>query len=143
MRASAQWNVPQTPGSIVLRREAQMASGRSGGSTTGVIRLRQDQVGKLDTRTLEALRHEVAHQFLWLLCPAAANDRLFHEAFAVATSGELSAWQEGPYLSLAAASAQLESSASPDDRLARRAIARLLSEAPTDAGTLGGCSKPD
>ncbi len=36
-----------------------------------------------------ALRHEVAHQLLFEACPAASGDRLFHEAFALAASGEL------------------------------------------------------
>ncbi|HTP28402.1 MAG TPA: hypothetical protein VMK12_22445, partial [Anaeromyxobacteraceae bacterium] len=82
-----------------------------------------------------ALRHEMAHQFLFQVCAAASADRLFHEAFAIATSGEVVDWgrEDGTYLSLAKALRDLSRAPSLDSRSSRRALARLLSEAPVPA----------
>jgi hypothetical protein len=86
-----------------------------------------------------ALRHELAHQFLFEACPAAGADRLFHEAFAVAASGELASWagaEEGGYLPLARALETLSGAPSLDASGARRALARLLSDVPMAQGRL-------
>ena len=85
-----------------------------------------------------AVRHEMAHQVLFEACPAATADRLFHEAFALAASGELQAWLagDGPYLPLARALELLGRARSLDAPDARRALARLLSDAPAAAGRL-------
>ena len=85
-----------------------------------------------------AIRHEIAHQVLFEACPASATDRLFHEAFAVAASGEIPAWLggDGQYLPLAKALERLGSARNLDAPEARRALARLLSEAPAAPGRL-------
>jgi len=98
----------------------------SGTSRLGRIDLRAALV--LDDRQLLTLRHEVAHQFLFSTCPAASDDRLFHEAFAVATSGELDSWTRGEYLSTPRALRMLKRARSLDTPSARRALARLLAE---------------
>lgn len=116
------------PGAVVLRRSQVLAPGRNGQGTPGQVELRQATPGVVDERLRLALRHELAHQVLWWACPAAAEDRLFHEAFAVAVSGELEAWREGPYQSLGAAAAVLAREPGVDTPRARRALARLLGE---------------
>jgi hypothetical protein len=85
-----------------------------------------------------AIRHELAHQLLFEACPAAASDRLFHEAFAIVASGELAAWAaaDGPYLSLARALETLSRARTLDAPTARRALARLLADAPAPHGRL-------
>jgi hypothetical protein len=88
-----------------------------------------------------AIRHEVAHQFLFEACPAAQGDRLFHEAFAVSVSGELLDWarsEDGRYLPLAKALEDLGRSSELDSLTARRALARLLADVPARPGRLPG-----
>jgi hypothetical protein len=74
-----------------------------------------------------AVRHEVVHQFLWRHCRPASTDRLFHEAMAVALSGEAALWREDPYVSGPQAIAALSTS-TLDTPAARRALARLVTE---------------
>jgi hypothetical protein len=81
----------------------------------------------LDLATRLALRHEVVHQFLWRRCAPSTRDRLFHEAVAVALSGEAALWRDGAYLSVPAAARAL-AVADLDTPSARRALARLVSE---------------
>jgi hypothetical protein len=144
--------VPSDPRSVRIV-PASPGPGRAGVSSLGVIGLRLDLPGLPGAAgggppgpgTL-ALRHEVAHQLLLEACPAASGDRLFHEAFALAASGELQTWaaaeERGPYLSLARALETLERAARSagergiDGAGARRALARLLSEAPAPPGRL-------
>jgi hypothetical protein len=86
-----------------------------------------------------ALRHEIAHQLLFEVCPAASVDHLFHEAFALSSSGEMPAWsteEDGGYLPLAKALEILFRAPDLDRSDARRALVRLLAEAPTSAGHL-------
>ncbi len=73
----------------------------------------------------EALAHELAHQLLASFCPSA--DPLLHEAFAMRVAGELSAWREARYQTLADALGTLHT-ASLDDPKSRSALARLLAE---------------
>lgn len=108
-----------------------MLPSRNGQGRPGVVELRQGTPGVLEARLRVALRHELAHQFLWWACPASAEDRLFHEAFALAVSGELAEWREAPYQSLTSASAVLARNPDVDTPRARRALARVLNE---DAG---------
>jgi hypothetical protein len=80
-----------------------------------------------------AIRHEVAHQFLFEACPSAQGDRLFHEAFAVSVSGELVDWsrsEDGRYLPLGKALEDLGRSSELDAPIVRRALARLLADVP-------------
>jgi hypothetical protein len=129
---------------------ASPAAGQAGLSSLGVIGLRLDLPG-LPGRGAPgpgalALRHEVAHQLLFEACPAASGDRLFHEAFAIAASGELQRWaaaeERGPYLPLARALETLDRAARTagekgiDGAGARRALARLLAESPAPPGRL-------
>ncbi len=116
------------PKPVRVRRSKQLAPGQGGAGRPGLIELRQSHDWKLDERERLALRHEVAHQFLWAICPAGADDRLFHEAFAVATSGEVASWSGSDYLSLPKARKLLERAPSLDTRDARRALSRLVSE---------------
>ena len=124
---------------------ASLPPGQAGLSEPGLIRLREGMAG-LQGRdgapllgTL-ALRHEVAHQLLFEACPAASSDRLFHEAFAVTVSGELQSWlsleEDGGYLSLSQALSTLSVAKSLDSPKSRRALARLLTEAPARRGRL-------
>ncbi|HYO52763.1 SpoIID/LytB domain-containing protein [Archangium sp.] len=118
----------RAPVNISLRRGEGMLPSRNGQGRPGVVELRQGSPGVLDGRLRVALRHELAHQLLWWACPASAEDRLFHEAFALAVSGELAEWREAPYQSLASASAELARNPDVDTPRARRALARVLSE---------------
>ncbi len=104
-----------------------------------MVELRQNTPGVLDDRLLVALRHELAHQLLWWACPAASEDRLFHEAFALEVSGELPEWRDAPYQSLSAAASVLGHSPSVDTPKARRALARILGE---DRGFPRGALSP-
>ncbi|WP_043430043.1 SpoIID/LytB domain-containing protein [Cystobacter fuscus] len=121
----------RAPATVLLKRGETLLPSRNGQGRPGVVELRQDSAGVLDARLRVALRHELAHQLLWWACPASAEDRLFHEAFALAVSGELAEWREAPYQSLASASVELARSPDVDTPRARRALARVLNE---DAG---------
>ncbi|AKF79398.1 hypothetical protein MFUL124B02_03265 [Myxococcus fulvus 124B02] len=118
----------KAPASILLQRGAALSSERNAQGRPGLVELRQNTPGVLDERLRVALRHELAHQLLWWACPQSSEDRLFHEAFAVAVSGELPAWREGGYQSLSRAASELAASPAVDSTRARRALARLLSE---------------
>ncbi|HSN91721.1 MAG TPA: hypothetical protein VLS93_10870, partial [Anaeromyxobacteraceae bacterium] len=110
--------------------------GVSGASRPGEIALRPG-LGAGDAAL--ALRHEVAHQLLFHACPAASDDRLFHEAFALAATGELAAWAPGSgaeYRSLAHALQNLSRTRALDGPAARGALARLLLDAPARPGRL-------
>ena len=124
--------LPSTPPSrLTVRRGEALLPSRNGQGWPGVVELRQGTPGVVDARLLQALRHELAHQLLWWACPAASEDRLFHEAFALAVSGELAEWREGPYQSLSSAVRELTRGPEVDTPRTRRALARVLSE---DAG---------
>lgn len=115
--------------SLAIRADASLPTGHAGGASPGVIGVRQTRAGVIDERLAFALRHEVAHQFLWSACPAGAHDRLFHEAYAVASSGEIQAWtNDGEYLSLPAAASALRRARILDAPSVRRALARVLLE---------------
>jgi hypothetical protein len=124
----------QSPGTIRIDRGRSLPQQMAGRSRVGAIELRQGVDGVLTGAMVTALRHELAHQFLFAACSAASDDALFHEAFAVATSGELAAWNEGPYLSMNAARRQLRSAPSLDVRSARSALARMLVNLPQASG---------
>lgn len=119
----------RAPGNVWLRRGEVLAPTRNGQGRPGVVELRQAEPGVLDARMRVALRHELAHQLLWWACPASAEDRLFHEAFALAVSGELADWREAPYQSLSNAAGELAHAPDVDTPRARRALARVLNEA--------------
>lgn len=119
-----------TRGAITIER-SRLEPGRAGRSELGRVYLRQQQEGAFTAVERQALAHELAHQFLLQACAPASDDVLFHEAFAVATSGELSAWREGDYQSLSDAAKVLEAIPSLDLPRARRALARLLAESTT------------
>ncbi len=119
-------------GSVAAPRGVRIAAaalppGRAGSGMPGRVELRSGLRGEA---LLAALRHEVAHQFLWQACPPAGGDRLFHEAFAMALSGEVASWEEGPYLPVPRARQVIASASSLDAPSARRALARLLAEEP-------------
>jgi hypothetical protein len=118
----------QAPAPIRLQRGMGLAPERNAQSKPGLVELRQNTAGVLDERLRLALRHELAHQLLWWACPAASEDRLFHEAFALGVSGELPMWREGPYQSLSVAAKELARSPAVDTPRARRALARILGE---------------
>ena len=118
----------QAPAPIRLQRGLGLAPERNAQGTPGLVELRQNIPGVLDDRLRVALRHELAHQLLWWACPAASEDRLFHEAFALVASGELSEWREGPYQSLTVAASELARAPAVDSPRARRALARILGE---------------
>jgi len=121
----------RAPATVSLRRGEGLLPSRDGQGRPGVVELRQGSPGVLDARLRVALRHELAHQLLWWACPASSEDRLFHEAFALAVSGELAEWREAPYLSLTNAAVDLARAPGVDTPRARRALARVLNE---DAG---------
>ncbi|XXF77595.1 SpoIID/LytB domain-containing protein [Myxococcaceae bacterium GXIMD 01537] len=118
----------KAPGTIALQRGAALSPERNGQGRPGLVELRQNAPGVLDARLRTALRHELAHQLLWWACPASAEDRLLHEAFALWMSGELAEWREAPYQSLSAAAKELERAPGVDTPRARRALARILQE---------------
>ncbi|MDY7225952.1 SpoIID/LytB domain-containing protein [Hyalangium rubrum] len=126
--AEAGGSPTQAPASIRLQRGVGLAPERNAQGRPGLVELRQNMPGVLDPRLRMALRHELAHQLLWWACPAAAEDRLFHEAFALVVSGELPEWREGPYQSLTAAAAELARAPAVDTPRARRALSRILGE---------------
>jgi hypothetical protein len=106
---------------------AALPQGQAGSGVPGRVELRG---GLRGDPLLAAIRHEVAHQFLWQACPPASGDRLFHEVFAMALSGEVASWEEGQYLPVPRAQATLASAHSLDAPSVRRALARLLAEEP-------------
>ena len=118
----------QAPAPLRLQRGLSLPPERNAQSRPGLVELRQNTPGVLDDRLRLALRHELAHQFLWWACPAASEDRLFHEAFALEVSGELPEWRDAPYQSLSAAATELARSPAVDTPRARRSLARLLGE---------------
>ncbi len=118
----------RAPGSIALQRGAALPPERNAQGRPGLVELRQNAPGVLDARLRLALRHELAHQLLWWACPASSEDRLFHEAFALAVSGELAEWKDAPYQSLSTAAKELERAPAVDTPRARRALARILGE---------------
>ncbi|MCE9669080.1 SpoIID/LytB domain-containing protein [Myxococcus stipitatus] len=118
----------KAPGAIVLQRGVALPPERNAQGRPGLVELRQNAPGVLDARLRLALRHELAHQLLWWACPQSSEDRLFHEAFALAVSGELPEWRDAPYQSLSRAAADVASSPAVDSPRARRALARLLGE---------------
>lgn len=131
----------------VVIEKSRLEPGKGGKSELGRVFLRQLSPGAFTASEREWLAHELAHQFLLQACAPASADTLFHEAFAITTSGELEAWREGDYQSLSDAAKVLTNSASLDTEKARRALARLLVESrgPTDriprviARRLAGC----
>jgi hypothetical protein len=133
--------VPASPRPIRIVPAAGLAAAEAARSRPGAIAVRPGLAGfpRSGPGAL-ALRHEVAHQLLFEACPAASGDALFHEAFAVATSGELAAWVAGeegrPYLPLSHALQTLDQAPSLDAPAARRALARLLAESPALPGRL-------
>lgn len=129
-------DVPPSPRPIRIGVAAPLSPGAVAASRPGAIALAP---GLRPTGNgAGAVRHEIAHQVLFEACPAAAGDRLFHEAFAIAASGELQAWLggDGPYVPLAKALETLGRAGSLDAPDARRALARLLADAPAPAGRL-------
>jgi hypothetical protein len=120
--------LPTPTSSIRLVPVARRRPAESGVSQLGRIELYQAQPGIVDDAVLLTLRHEMAHQFLLTFCAAATQDRLFHEAFAVAVSGEVEPWLEGPYVTSGAARQLLDRTLDLDTPDRRRALARLLKE---------------
>lgn len=109
---------PATAQTIVIEPDG-LTRGHAGSATLGRIRLRVNEPF--------ALEHEVAHQFLLAVCPQASADKLFHEGFAVATSGELDAWIDEGYFPATKAMATL-AAGQIDTQDGRRALARLLGD---------------
>lgn len=120
---------------VRIRRDTRLHFNHAGRFTPGLLSVRQTTPGHVDERTAFALRHEVAHEFLWRACREAARDRLFHEAFALAVSGELRQWGNDDYQSLPSAVATLRLATGLDSPTARRALARVLVET-SSAGEL-------
>ncbi|MBI4816557.1 MAG: SpoIID/LytB domain-containing protein [Deltaproteobacteria bacterium] len=119
----AEAGVPPRPPAPEIRLRIVALKGRHAArSTPGIVQLREG----LEPQRLEAvLRHELAHQLLFGSCPEASDDRLFHEAFALTASDELTAWSE-PYLSRDRALQILETTEDLDRSDSRRAITRLV-----------------
>jgi hypothetical protein len=128
---------PASPRPIRIGLATSLGPGAAAASRPGAIAL---WPGLPTTGTgAGALRHELAHQLLFEVCPAASGDRLFHEAFAVAASGELQDWsaqESGHYLPLAKALEALGRGRSLNAPAARRALARLLAEAAAPPGRI-------
>ncbi len=103
----------------VMIEEGGLSSKHAGRAALGRIRIRSSQPF--------ALTHEVAHQVLLTVCPQASADHLFHEAYAVSTSGELDAWIDDGYVSSTKA-ASLVASGDLDSEQARRALVRLVTD---------------
>ena len=127
-----------SPRPIRIALAAQLRPGSAAASRPGSIALRPGlSATAKGARARMLLRHETAHQILFETCPAASGDRLFHEAFALATSGELQEWTEdGHYVSLARALEVLGRAQNLDAPAARRALARLIADAPAPQGRL-------
>jgi hypothetical protein len=128
---------PTAPRTVRIGATSTLVPGVAAASRPGAVALRPGL--PLAGAGAAALRHEVAHQFLFETCPAANSDRLFHEAFSVAASGELEAWsrsEDGRYLPLAKALEDLSGASNLDSAAARRALARLLADVPVEEGRL-------
>ncbi len=115
------------PPTLTLRTSTTLPPHLLARSTPGRIELRPQTLRALDERGVLALRHEVVHQWLWQRCPQSSRDRLFHEALAVAFSGEVEAWRRQGYLTTPQA-VQVLKRADLDTPAARQALARLVSE---------------
>ncbi|MFO0581156.1 MAG: SpoIID/LytB domain-containing protein [Anaeromyxobacter sp.] len=126
--------VAADPRPIRLRRAPP--GGAAGESVPGLVELGPGVAGPGDARGEGVVRHELAHQLLFAACPSASADRLFHEAFALAVSGELEGWLAGPYLPVAGALHRVTRAGSLTSSDVRRALARLVAEAPRPAGRL-------
>ncbi|MEW5849313.1 MAG: hypothetical protein AB2A00_10890 [Myxococcota bacterium] len=117
-----------TPGSdfvVVIRSGKQLHAGHAGRSRPGTMEVRVSS--SLDAMSRMALRHEVAHQFLWSTCAFAVDDPLLHEAFAMSVSGELESWiADDVYRSDAKAVSILRRDPGARTTEGRRALARLL-----------------
>ncbi len=114
------------PPNVRVHARRDFSAGFNGRSTPGVVQLRPTR-GAPTERQRIALRHELAHQLLLAACPAAARDRLFHEAFAIWTSGEQENWLS-EHITVREARRRLRRGI--DDRPSTRAaIARVLAEA--------------
>ncbi len=135
-------HAPSAPRLKVLIERAHLGPGRAGASRAGVISLRQANAGVVSPAEKVALRHELAHQFLLLTCAAATGDALFHEAFALATSGEAASWRDGDYQSMSESAKALAATKSLDTVNARRALARLLAETTPRDGALPTVLRP-
>ncbi len=109
----------KAPSPSVIIEEGGLSSRHAGRAALGRIRIRTQQPF--------ALTHEVAHQVLLNVCPQASADHLFHEAYAVSTSGELDAWIDDGYVSSTKAAALL-GSGDLDTEQARRALVRLVTD---------------
>jgi hypothetical protein len=125
---SARLETPLTARIAVRVERERLLPGRAGVSQLGRIGLRRSTLPTLSVDERRALEHEVSHQFLLQRCPSASGDVLFHEAFALVTSGELDQWKDGDYQSLSSAAKVLQTATSYDTKAARRALARLLAE---------------
>ncbi len=119
MERATERELPRRERTLVIEEATDLRAHDAGASSLGRIRLRKGA---------HALRHEVAHQVLLEVCPQASGDKLFHEAFALATSGELEAWLDDGYFSSVKAEKILRSGTSLDGREARRALARLVAD---------------
>ncbi|MBC7794769.1 MAG: hypothetical protein H7Z43_13780 [Clostridia bacterium] len=119
--------IPHAPITVHIVPGRELRSSEAGTSRYGRIELR---TGASEITT--ALRHELGHQYLWATCPAALDDRLFHEAFALIVSGELTRWDEADVTTPQAVRVLAEAS-SLDVPKSRAAIARLIRESLTDS----------
>ncbi len=123
---------------LTVRRAFSLSAQVAATSTPGGIELRSSSSSSsLTPEQTLALRHEVVHQHLWLTCPQAARDRLFHEAVAVALSGEAALWDSERYQTLPQTAETLRT-ADLDTPVARRALARLLREGTTTTTSATG-----
>ncbi len=128
---------PASPRPIRIAVAGTLAPGAAAASGPGAVMVRPGL--PLTGAGARALRHEMAHQVLFETCPSASGDRLFHEAFAIAASGETEDWsaaENGGYLTIARALELLGRARSLDTPAARRALARLLADAPSPPGRL-------
>lgn len=117
-----------TPRVAITIERSKLDVGKAGRSELGRVFLRQQIERAFTSVEKEWLAHELAHQFLLQACPVASDDVLFHEAFAITTSGELEAWRDGDYQSMSDAAKVLKASTNLDTPKARKALARLLVE---------------
>jgi hypothetical protein len=122
--------VPASMEPIRLVRAHGLKPHEAARSRPGLVALRQARPWTLDAALLRALRHELAHQLLLAACPAASEDVLLHEAFALQVSGEASEWLEertgAEHLSASAAVQTLAQSRAWESPRVVRALALLL-----------------